>query len=88
MKTNASLDWILDSDMDSRRICFEQGKAFVYMPDEDGDVIIAEEPNGVVEHRRISDGMITRTWPDGRVDHFRRGDPQDLEFPYIPPIAK
>ena len=59
MKTNGSLDRVPDSDMDSRRMCFEQGKAFVYMPDEDGDVIIAEEPNGVVEHRRISDGTVT-----------------------------
>ena len=26
MKTNGTLDWILDSDMDSRRMCFEQGQ--------------------------------------------------------------
>ena len=64
--------------MDSRRICFERGKAFVFMPDEDSDLIIAEDPNGVVEHGRISDATVTRIWPDGRVDHFRRGDPEDL----------
>ena len=83
MKTNGTLDWVLDSDMDSRRMCFEQGKAFVYMPSEDGDAIIPEEPNGVVEHRRISDGTVTRTWPDGPVDHFRRGDPDDRAYPSI-----
>ena len=88
MKTNGTLDRVLDSDMDSRRMCFEQGKAFVFMPSEDGDVIIAEEPNGAVEHRQISDGAVNRIWPDGRVDHFRRGDPDDLAYPYILHPAK
>ena len=87
-KTNGSLDRVLNSGMDSRRICFERGKAFVFMPDEDSDLILAEEPNGVVEHGRISDAAVTRTWPDGRADHFRRGDPEDLACPCIPPTAK
>ena len=86
MKTNGTLDRVLDSDMDSRRICFERGKAFVYMPGEDGDVIIAEEPNGVMEHRRIPDGMVTRTWPDGRVSSpwSRMGlsPGRDVDFPF------
>ena len=59
-KTNGSLDRVLNGDMDSRRICFEQGTAFVCVPDED-DLILAEEPNGVVEHRRISHAAVTRT---------------------------
>ena len=32
MKTNDPLDRIPNRDMDSRRTCFEQGKAFVCMP--------------------------------------------------------
>ncbi len=71
-------------DFDARKMCFEQGKSFIYM-DEDPDIIITEEPNGVVERLKLSTKMIERTWPDGRVEHFRKGDPQSLEYPYIPP---
>lgn len=69
---------------DGRRMCFEQGKAFVYMPSSDSEFIIIEEPNGVVRKLRLSDRTITRTWPDGRVDQFREGDPEDLKPSYIP----
>ena len=46
---------------DGRRMCFEQGKAFVYMPSSDSEFIIIEEPNGVVRKLRLSDRSITRT---------------------------
>ena len=32
MKTNGSLDRVLNSDMDSRRMCFEQGAAGKAIP--------------------------------------------------------
>ena len=72
---------------EGRRMCFEQGKAFVYMSSPDSGFIITEEPNGVVRKLRLSDRTITRTWPDGSVDHFREGDLQDLQPSYIPPRA-
>ena len=85
---NGFLDGVLNSDMDSQRICFEQGKALIYMSGQDSKVIIAKELGVVVKHRRISDAAVTRTWPDGRVDHLHRGDPEDLACPYIPPTSK
>ena len=69
---------------EGRRMCFEQGKAFVYMPSPDSGFITTEEPNGVVRKLQLSDRTITRTWPDGSVDHFREGDLQDLQPSYIP----
>ncbi len=78
-----SLDKCL-SNLDARKMCFEQGKTCVYMG-KNPDIIIMEEPNGVVERFKRSTKMIERTWPDGRVEHFRKGDPRDLEYPYIPP---
>ncbi len=70
-------------DFDARKMCFDQGKAFIYM-DEDPDIIITEEVNGVVDRHKLSTQTIERTWPDGRVERFRDDDPRALECPYIP----
>ncbi len=71
-------------DTDSRKMCFEQGKACIYMDKEDPDIIITEEINGVVDRHQLSTQTIQRTWPDGRVEHFHKSDPQYKEYPYIP----
>ena len=70
---------------DSRRMCFEQGKAFVYMPPDDDSRVITEWPNGVIEDHLLADDTITRTWPDGRVERFHADDPAAKECPYIAP---
>ena len=72
---------------DSRRLCFQQGKAVVYMPPGDDSRIVTEYPNGVVEDYEIASGSITRTWPDGRLEQFRAGDPADLQHPHVPTPA-
>ncbi len=69
---------------DSRRLCFEQGRACIYRDQEDPDIITTEEVNGVVSRHQVSTGKITRTWPDGRVEHFHKSDQQNLEYPHIP----
>ena len=49
-----------------RRMCFEQGKPFVYSADESCAVLITEWPNGVVDTHQVAEGVVTRRWPDGR----------------------
>ena len=70
--------------VDSRQMCFQQGKAYVWMTDDDAE-IVSELPNGVVMRLCLADDTVVRTWPDGRVDQYQQGDPEDLEYPYIPP---
>ena len=72
---------------DSRQMCFEQGKAFVYMPRGDQSRVITEWPNGVVDDYLIADKSITRRWPDGRVQHFAPDDPASKEYPFTPPAV-
>ena len=67
---------------DWRQICFDQGKPCVYMPEDNKSVVVTEWPNGVVEVKTIADHKIVRTWPDGRVERYRKGDPEDV-YPYI-----
>lgn len=69
--------------IDSRRMCFEQGKACVYMSSPGSDCIITEWPNGVVGTHRLFDRTVERTWPDGRLDHYHEGDPAGLAVPYV-----
>ena len=47
-------------------MCFEQGKPFVYSPDESCAVLITEWPNGVVDTHEVAEGVVIRRWPDGR----------------------
>lgn len=66
---------------DSRRMCFDQGKPFVYMPGEDSEVVITEWPNGVVDEFRIDDESMTRSWPDGRHEAYT---PKQAKTPTVP----
>ena len=76
-----------DTQTDPRRMCFQQGKAVVYMPPGDDSRIVTEYPNGVVEDYDLASKSITRTWPDGRLERFRDGDTADFQHPYVPPPA-
>ena len=76
----------IPDEVDSRRMCFLQGKACIWMT-EDGTEIVTEFPNGVVTRLRVADDAIVRTWPDGRVDKYQKGSPEDREFPHIPPLT-
>ncbi len=77
--------WPDSPKTDSRRMCFEQGKAFVYMPPDDDSRVITEWPNGVIEDHLLADDTITRKWPDGRVEHLHANDPAVKECPYVAP---
>ena len=52
---------------DSRQTCFEQGKPWIYKPDDEPGVIVTEWPNAVVDRLTIDTGDRTRRWPDGTV---------------------
>ena len=58
-----------------RRMCFDQGKPFVYSPDESCAVLITEWPNGVVDTHEVAEGVVIRRWPDGRELRAPRVDP-------------
>ena len=64
-------------------MCFEQGKPFIYMAPDDSSRIVTEYPNGVREEYESTSKAITRTWPDGRVQHFHEGDALDLHHPTL-----
>ena len=49
-----------------RRMCFGQGKPFVYSRDESCTVLITEWPNGVVDTHNVAERVVTRRWPDRR----------------------
>ena len=48
----------------------------------------ATEIEQVVRAPLVWLGAPRPTWSDERVDHFRRGDPEDLAYPYILPATK
>ena len=55
-KTDPGLDALtraLANPIDSRKMCFRQGKAFVWMPGPDSGVVITEWPDGRVEEHII-----------------------------------
>ena len=61
-----------DQGIDSRKMCFEQGKACIYMSD-DGKESITEEPNGVVERYVTADKLYARRWPRRPLPEGRSG---------------
>ena len=61
---------------DSRAMCFGQGKACVYASEEDGRIVIAGPPGGVVEHLDRRTGEITDS---GREPKRRRPPTTDSE---------
>ena len=65
---------------DSRRMCFEQGKALVCMRPGDDQHIFTEWENGIVDREHIATGATIRTLPDGRVIEVPRHAP--LAHPY------
>ena len=79
----AKLEAAVRAESDARRMCFAQGKDYVHMLFPGNEFVITEEPDGTVRNRHIQEGTITRELPDGRVDDFRAGDPQDMEPSYL-----
>lgn len=67
---------------DSRRACFQQGKACVYEPENEPGVIVTEWPNGTVDRQEAGSNVETRTWPDGSTETLPTGRP--VEFPHWP----
>ena len=69
---------------DSRRMCFEQGKACVYEPEGEDDVIMTEWPNGVVDRHDLRAGTMIRRWPDGTTETHPDSAPETRAFPHWP----
>lgn len=60
---------------DSRRMCFEQGKALVCMREGDDEHIFTEWADGTVDREHITTGATVRQLPDGRAIHVPRHTP-------------
>ena len=60
---------------DSREMCFDQGKAMVYMRSGDDEHIFTEWANGTVDREHIASGATIRHLPDGRVMKVSRYAP-------------
>ena len=60
---------------DSRQMCFDQGKAMVYMRTGDDEHIFTEWANGTVDREHIATGATIRRLPDGRVMKVSRHAP-------------
>ena len=67
---------------DNREICFEQGKACVYEPEDEPGIIVTEWPNGVVDRHHIEEKTRIRHWPDGTTENRHEDDP--VEYPVWP----
>ena len=65
---------------DARKMCFEQGKACVYLNDQ--NIIVTEWPNGVVERCALDGDMVEQRWPDGRVRHFHENSEEAKSYPH------
>lgn len=66
-----------------RRVCFGQGKACVYEPDDLEGVVITEWPNGVIDEHHVEEEHIMRCWPDGREEEFASSAAQAHEYPHV-----
>jgi hypothetical protein len=71
---------------DSRRMCFEQGKACVYESEDEPGVIVTEWPNGVIDRKCLKTDTRTRHWPDGTTETTPGEAP--LTFPHWPQAAR
>ena len=67
---------------ESRRMCFSQGKAFVYEPEDEQDTIVTEWPNGVIDRHDLKTRKRVRHWPDGTTDSRHEDEP--VEYPMWP----
>lgn len=66
-----------------RRVCFGQGKACVYEPDDLEGVVITEWPNGVIDKHHVEEERIMRCWPDGREEQFASSATQAHKYPHV-----
>ena len=71
-------DWPEPADAASREMCFQQGKACVYEPEDEPGVIMTEWPNGVVDRKYVRTGTRTRRWPDGQLET----GPAEADWPF------
>ena len=80
-QTTASTELVPEVE-DSRKICFQQGKACVYEPNEEQGTIVTEWPNGVVDRKNLEANTRTRHWPDGTTETTAGDTP--VAFPHWP----
>ena len=73
----------LRPDVDSRELCFSQGKPCIYESETDPNILVAEWPNGVIQHKNIPTQTVVRFWPDGRKETFAAGSAEDRRYPHI-----
>lgn len=66
----------------NREICFEQGKACVYEPEDEPRIIVTEWPNGVVDRHHLDQKTRIRHWPDGTTENRHEDDP--VKYPVWP----
>lgn len=67
---------------DSRQMCFSQGKAFVYEPEDDPGTIVTEWPNGVIDRHNLETKTRVRHWPDGATES--RHEDETVQYPMWP----
>ena len=75
-------EWLVPAVEDNRQMCFEQGKACVYEPDDERGIIVTEWPNGVVDRTCLRTKTTTRRWPDGSEE--TGSEDGEWEFPHWP----
>ena len=69
-------------DIDSRRMCFEQGKPCIFESESEPNTIVTEWPNGTVDRHDLKSRTRTRRWPDGSSETMNDGT--HFEFPHWP----
>ena len=70
-------------DIDSREVCFSQGKPCIYESETDPKFLVTEWPNGVIQHEDTLTQTVVRSWPDGRKETFTAGSTEDRRYPHI-----
>ena len=68
--------------VDSRRMCFEQGKPCIFQSESEPQTIVTEWPNGTADRHHLQARTRTRRWPDGSSETM--SDAADFEFPHWP----
>ena len=63
-------------------MCFSQGKAFVYEPEDDPGTIVTEWPNGVIDRHHLETKTRVRHWPDGTAES--RHEDETVQYPMWP----
>ena len=73
----------LRPDVDSRELCFSQGKPCIYESETNPNILVTEWPNGVIQHKDKSKQTVVRIWPNGRKEQFVAGSAEDRRYPHI-----